>query len=182
MLIKTRYNNIPRHAYVDDSFSLENDFYPHYEAFQAAAQALWMNKDIFYQNEQKHPIIMGNFAAETIYEQEHLAKSISLDDWNTVVILDKLKKIYEISFVPALWDGKIYSLPYLEFVYVVDKEQVYESHIIYNFQIDQPDENTIKALSKSFDYICQNKDYDMSFTQIEPNNWYYCITYYNKKP
>ena len=58
-------------------------------------------------------------------------------------------------------------------MYIVDKEHVYESHIIYYFQIDQPDENTIKALNKSFDYICKNKDYAMSFTQIEQNNWYY---------
>lgn len=173
ILIKTHNNNLPRQAYVNDSFSLENDFYPNYEAFQVAAQALWKNKAIFYQDGQKHPIIIGNSDAETIYKQNHLEKSISLDDWNTVIILDEIKKIYEISFVPALWDGGIYSLPYLEFVYVVDKEHVYESHIIYYFQIDQPDENTIKALNKSFDYICKNKDYAMSFTQIEQNNWYY---------
>ena len=120
ILIKTHYNNMPRQAYVNDSFSLEDVFYPNYEAFQVAARALWKNKDIFYHDGQKHPIIMGNSAAETIYEQKHLDKSISLDDWNTVIILDKLKKIYEISFVPALWDGEIYSLPYLEFVYIVD--------------------------------------------------------------
>lgn len=58
-------------------------------------------------------------------------------------------------------------------MYIVDKEHVYESHIIYYFQIDQPDENTAKALNESIDYICQNKQDAMSFTPIEPYNWYY---------
>ena len=172
------FNNTSRNVYINDSFTLEDDFYPNATAFQTAADMLWQNKTLLYQDGQRRPIIFGNSTAETIYSRYHLEQSISLSDWNAIILLDQRKKLYELNYVPSLIDGNSFSKPYLEFVYVVKGEHKYESHIIINFQIDQKDENDEKSLEESINYICQNRGSNLSLITIEPNCWYY-LKYYS---